>query len=134
MTAKDEPKTYVDRPKPGPVPGSQVLVQRLDGVGSGKIPELLVHVVSSGSGIVTEPDTEVLDLERTLLVDLRKASNTRCMSDYHEPKHGFRSYRRLTTLIPTISPLAFLTFFNCLKKYQNLDLATTSLGAKILIL
>lgn len=43
-------------------------------------------------------------------------------------------WRLLTTLTPTISPLAFLTFFNCLKKYQNLDLATTWLGAKILIL
>ena len=39
----------------------------------------------------------------------------------------------LTTLTPTISPLAFLTFFNCLKKYQNRDLATTVLGAKILM-
>lgn len=34
----------------------------------------------------------------------------------------------------TISPVDFLNFFNCLKKYQNLDLATIGSGAKILIL
>uniref|UniRef100_A0A8D9AQV1 Uncharacterized protein n=1 Tax=Cacopsylla melanoneura TaxID=428564 RepID=A0A8D9AQV1_9HEMI len=34
----------------------------------------------------------------------------------------------------TISPVLFLNFFSCLKKYQNLDLATMSSGAKILIL
>lgn len=30
-----------------------------------------------------------------------------------------------------ISPLDFLTFRNFIKKYQNLDLATTVFGAKI---
>ncbi|KAH1022324.1 hypothetical protein HUJ04_011745 [Dendroctonus ponderosae] len=34
----------------------------------------------------------------------------------------------------TISPVDFLNFFNCLKKYQNLDLATIGSGAKIRIL
>merc|ERR550532_1488647 len=33
-----------------------------------------------------------------------------------------------------ISPFTFLTFFSCLRKYQNRDLATTSSGAKIVIL
>ena len=31
---------------------------------------LPVHVVGSGSGIITEPDSEVLDLQRVLLPDL----------------------------------------------------------------
>lgn len=34
----------------------------------------------------------------------------------------------------TISPVVFLNFFNCLKKYQNRDLATILSGEKILIL
>lgn len=32
-----------------------------------------------------------------------------------------------------ISPLAFLTFLNFIKKYQNLDFATTLLGANMRI-
>jgi hypothetical protein len=54
------------------VPGSEVLVKSLDGTDSGKLPELLVHVVGSRSRVVSEPDTEVLDLEGTLLVDLQQ--------------------------------------------------------------
>jgi len=59
----------VDRPKPSPVPSGQVLVQSLDGTDSGELPELLVHVVGSRSRVVSEPDTKVLDLEGSLLVD-----------------------------------------------------------------
>ena len=36
-----------------------------------------------------------------------------------------------TTLMLTISPVAFLTFLRPRMKYQYRDLATTSLGAKI---
>ena len=61
----------MDRPKPSPVPSGQVLVQSLDGTDSGELPELLVHVVGSRSRVVSEPDTKVLDLEGSLLVDLR---------------------------------------------------------------
>ena len=39
-----------------------------------------------------------------------------------------------TSLRPRISPLTRLIFFNEFMKYQNLDLAITSLGAKIRIL
>lgn len=59
-------------------------------------------------------------------------------------KHSYRLYRvwssrfvilmKLTNLRETISPVLFLNFFSCLKKYQNLDFATMSSGAKILIL
>jgi hypothetical protein len=44
------------------------------------------------------------------------------------------NYAKLpTTLRETISPFAFLTFRNFIKKYQKRDFATTVLGAKILI-
>ena len=63
--------TDVDRPEAGTVAGSHVLVERLDSIGAGKLTELLVHVVGSRARVVSEPDAEVLDLERLLLVDLR---------------------------------------------------------------
>ena len=42
-----------------------------------------------------------------------------------------RRVERHTMLMVTISPLAFLTFRSFIKKYQNLDLATTVLGANM---
>ena len=62
--------TYVDRPETRAVAGSHVLVERLDGIRTAELTELLVHVVRSGTRVVTEPDAEVLDLQRLLLVDL----------------------------------------------------------------
>ena len=50
--------------------GCHVLVECVDGIRSGELSELLVHVVRAGSRVVLEPDTEVLDLERPLLGDL----------------------------------------------------------------
>lgn len=47
-----------------------VHVTSVDGVGSAEFSVLLVHVVRSGSRIVSEPDSEVLDLERVLFGDL----------------------------------------------------------------
>jgi hypothetical protein len=61
----------VDRPKAGTVTGGHVLVEGLDGVGAGHLAVLTVHVVSAGAGVVADPDANVLDLERVLLVDLR---------------------------------------------------------------
>ena len=69
----------MDRPETSTVAGSHVLVERLDSVGAGELTELLVHVVGSRAGVVSEPDTEVLDLQRLLLVDLegqRRAKGT----------------------------------------------------------
>ena len=62
--------TYVDRPETRTVAGSHILVQRLDSVRTAELPELLVHVVRSGTRVVTEPDTEVFDFERFGLVNL----------------------------------------------------------------
>ena len=62
--------TYVDRPETRTVAGSHVLVERLDGVRTAELTELLVHVVRARARVVADPDTEVLDLERLLLVNL----------------------------------------------------------------
>jgi hypothetical protein len=64
------PGTYVDRPEAGAMPGSHVLVQALDGISAAEVTELLVHVVGTRAGVVTEPDAEVLDLQGLLFVDL----------------------------------------------------------------
>lgn len=60
----------VDRGETSTVAGSHVLVERLGGLSAGKSAELLVHVVSTGSRVVSEPNGEVLDLQGLLLVDL----------------------------------------------------------------
>ncbi len=55
----------------GAVAGSHVRVAGLNGSVAGQLTVLLVHVVGAGARVVTDPDTEVLDLERLLLVDLK---------------------------------------------------------------
>ena len=60
----------MDRPKTGTVTGSHVLVEALYGISTSEFTELLVHVVGTGTRVVTDPDTEVLDLQGLLLVDL----------------------------------------------------------------
>jgi len=65
----------VDRPEAGTVAGSHVLVESDDGLASGHLTVLLVHVVGAGARVVSDPDTEVLDLERVLLVDLVQADD-----------------------------------------------------------
>ena len=55
--------------------GSHILVESLDSIGSRHLTVLLVHVVGAGAGVVSEPDTEVLDLQWALLVDLQLESD-----------------------------------------------------------
>jgi hypothetical protein len=64
--------TDVNGAETGTVTRGHVLVQRLDRIGSGELTELLVHVVGTGARVVTEPDSEVLDLLWALLADLYK--------------------------------------------------------------
>jgi hypothetical protein len=64
----------VDGAEAGTVASSHVLVESLNGLGPAHLTELLVHVVGAGAGVVAEPDTEVLDLEGALLVDLVRMS------------------------------------------------------------
>jgi hypothetical protein len=70
----------VDGAEAGTVTGSHVLVERLDGIGPAHLTELLVHVVGAGARVITEPDTEGLDLEGTLLADLMGLSATELVS------------------------------------------------------
>jgi hypothetical protein len=60
----------VDRPETGTVAGGHILVESLNGVCPRHLSVLLVHVVGTGPGIVSDPDAEVLDLERVLFLDL----------------------------------------------------------------
>jgi hypothetical protein len=62
--------TYVDRSESSTVAGGHVGVERVDSIGSRQLAVLLVHVVGTGAGVVSDPDTEVLDLQGVLLVDL----------------------------------------------------------------
>ena len=94
--------------------GSHVLVERLDGVGAAELTELLVHVVGTGARVVAEPDAEVLDLQRLLLVNLEAHVPRTAVSPYSVCHlNGCKGIIH-TTLTPMISPLAFLTFFSCL--------------------
>lgn len=62
----------MDRPEARTVTSGHILVESLDGIGPGHLTVLLVHVVGAGARVVTDPDTEVLDLERALLVNLKE--------------------------------------------------------------
>ena len=64
--------TNLDGPEAGTVAGGHVLVERLDGGSARELTELLVHVVRARARVVADPDTEVLDLQGLLLVDLQK--------------------------------------------------------------
>lgn len=63
--------------KAGAVAGGHILVHGLDGVGTGHLAVLLVHVVGTRARVVTDPDTEVLDLLRALLMNLQARINMR---------------------------------------------------------
>ena len=114
----------MNRPETSTVSSSHVLVQRLDGIRPRKLAELLVHVVRARTRIVTQPDTKVLDFQRFLFMDLEKKHARQGMRGFGDPSAiPFRlPLERLqgihTTLTPMISPLAFLTFFNCLVEAQ----------------
>jgi hypothetical protein len=56
--------------KTGTMTSSHVLIEGFNGVGSGQLSELLIHVVGSRTRVVTEPDAEVLDFQWALLMDL----------------------------------------------------------------
>jgi hypothetical protein len=60
----------MNRAEPSTMPGSHVLVESLDSIDTSEFTELLVHVVGSRTRVVSQPDTKVLDLEGTFLMDL----------------------------------------------------------------
>lgn len=102
--------------------GGHILVEGIDGGDAGQLTVLLVHVVSAGARVVADPDAEVLDLLGALLGDLTLSVSTPPMSLSCLLRTWFREM---------ISPFAFLILRSLPRKYQNRDLATTSLGAKI---
>ena len=53
----------------------RLLTALRDGSRGGQVPVLAVHVVGSATGIVTQPDAKVLNLQRGLLVYLRTNSS-----------------------------------------------------------
>lgn len=55
-------------PESGTVSCCHVLVKRFNGIGTAEFAELLVHVVCARAGVVAEPNTKVLDLQRLLLI------------------------------------------------------------------
>ena len=67
----------MDRPETGTVPRSHILVHALHSCSTGKFTVLLVHVVGTRTRVVTQPDAEVLNLQRLLLVDLRDRKGQR---------------------------------------------------------
>lgn len=68
-------ETYVDRSEAGTVAGGHVLVEGLDSLAAGHLAVLLVHVVGTRARVVTDPDTEVLDLLGALLMNLQARVN-----------------------------------------------------------
>ena len=62
--------THMNRPETGSMSGSHVLIQSLNGICSRHLPVLLVHIVRAGAGIVSDPDTKVLNLQWAFLKDL----------------------------------------------------------------
>lgn len=65
----------VDGSKSSSVSSGHVLVQSLDGSDSADVSDFLVHVVGTGSGVVSDPDAEVLDLGWVSFVDLVDGDN-----------------------------------------------------------
>lgn len=53
-----------------------VLVASVDGIGARELAVLLVHVVSTGARVITDPDAKVLDDEWLLLTDLNTGHRT----------------------------------------------------------
>lgn len=92
----------MDGAETGTVAGSHVLVESLNSLGTAHLTELLVHVVGTGARVVADPDTEVLDLEVTLLGDDIEADDltvglldlTELGQEVPEPGLGHDSVRR----------------------------------------
>jgi hypothetical protein len=121
----------VNLPETRSVAGSHILVEGIDGGNTRHLTVLLVHVVGAGAGVVADPDTEVLDFLGALLVDLRHVSCQPYSSADPKTVLRFEYLWVRTWFTETISPLAFLILRSLPRKYQNRDLAMTSLGANM---
>ena len=63
----------MDGPEPRTMPSSHILIETLNGIRARELTVLLVHVMCTGTRVVADPNTEVLDLQRLLLVDLQNS-------------------------------------------------------------
>jgi hypothetical protein len=61
--------TYVNAPKSSAMSSRHILIQRLNCIRPTHLAILLVHVVRTRSRVISDPDAEVLDLERAFLMD-----------------------------------------------------------------
>ena len=118
----------------GAMLGTHVTVALCDGTFVCQVSVFSVHVVCTGSRVVSQPNAKVFDFEWLSFVDLARARQKKCV--FLQQKKSEEQKRR--GVIPTwshatTSPWAFLTFFKNRMKYQNLLLAWTVLGAKIFI-
>lgn len=77
----------VDASESSSVTGSHILVECMDSVCTAHLTVLLVHVVCAGTRVVSDPNTEVLDLLWVLLVNLgsvRDAARQICITNLVE--------------------------------------------------
>lgn len=60
----------LDRVSTGTMTGSHITVALSDSSRHSQVAVLTVHVVGSGARVITQPDTEVLNLQWSLFMDL----------------------------------------------------------------
>ena len=111
----------MDGPETRTVACGHILVESLDGIRTAELTELLVHVVGAATRVVAEPNAKVLDLQGLLLLNLERHVRGTAIRPYSVCHLNGYKGKIHTTLTPMISPLAFLTFFNCLKKASALQ-------------
>lgn len=116
--------TNVDRTKAGTVPGGHVLVEALDSSGTRELTVFLVHVMCTGTRVVAEPNTKVLDLQGPLLVDLHHKiakNNTVCPRMHCQPRPPTTRTAALETYVVDANDLA-VGLFNLLQLPVNISI------------
>jgi hypothetical protein len=74
---EESKETHVDRPEPRTMPCSHILIEAFNGIRARELAVLLVHVVCTRARVITDPDTEVFDLQWLLFVNLDVAGTGR---------------------------------------------------------
>lgn len=67
FTAFQRFRSYLDRMRASTMAGSHVAVALSDGSSNGQVTVFTVHVVCARTRVITQPDSEVLDLQWSLL-------------------------------------------------------------------
>lgn len=79
----------MDRVSAGPVSCSHITVALGDSTSNTQVTVLAVHVVYTGTGLVTQPDTEILDFNGALLCDFLYQKFKQC-----KPKRSIKKSLR----------------------------------------